>query len=53
MTHNKEEKKYKNWKKEIIKLYLGKEYTDFGTEEDNIPVWICTGWQTKTHQKTK
>ena len=40
-THNREEKKYKNWKKEIAELYLGKENTDVGTEE-KISVWICT-----------
>ena len=27
-----EEKKYKNWKKEITELYLGNENTDVGTE---------------------
>ena len=32
-THNREEKKYKNWNKEIIELYLGKESIVVGTEE--------------------
>ena len=32
-TLNKEEKKYKTWKKEFTELYSGKESTDVGTEE--------------------
>ena len=48
-AHNREEEKYKNWKKKITELYLGKENTDVEAEEEKIPVWICTGWRTKTH----
>ena len=41
-THNKDEKKYKNWKKDIIELYLEKKSTDVGTDE-MLLVRICSG----------
>ena len=36
--HNREKKKWKNLKKEIIELYLKKESTDVGTDEEKIPM---------------
>ena len=36
-TQNKEEIKYKNLKREIKELFLGKENTDVGTEKEKIP----------------
>ena len=52
-THNREEKKYKNWKKNYRAVFRKREHRYWDRRGEDSPVRSCSGWQTKKHQKTK